>query len=668
MLLKSLKLKDFRQFKGTQQINFSTDTHRNVTIVLGENGSGKTSLAQAFTWCLYGKTEFDDPNLLCKATAQTMQPGNEETVYVSLLLDHHGIEYTITSSQIYKKNNNNIISSLGQRNFEISYKGLDGQKEFVKSHETDLRMKEILPVEISKYFFFDGERIGNMGKDIRRGKSHEFSDAVRSLLGLSAYTAALDHLKRGHGSLKSVIRSYDDKYDSKADTRIADYTSKIDFFNSQIEKIDKRLTEIEDEDIFINEKILSLNLSIKENEDSKHLAMHREKLIAKRNALISRKNSQISDLLKLFNKNAPLYFSKKLMHDSLSLLVKQNISDKWVPDIHARTIDHLIKNGRCICGNELCIGNEAYNTLNQLRDFVPPKSIGNLIEQFRNNCEANVKNTSLFFEDFKNKYSEILSFEGDYSENEEEISGITKRLSGMQDVGKLQAELSKYEKQDNDLSLERSELNEKKGATEKSRERMETERHELTLKDKNNQRIEIYKTYAQYLYDYLYKEYEEAEQEVREKLSKEVDEIFRSIYNGGFSLTLDAKYNIQVIVNDYEGYTDDVETSTSQSISIIFAFIAGVIKIARASQEQDNDNKMLASEPYPLVMDAPLSAFDKTRIQTVCSVLPKIAEQVIIFIKDTDGEIAEKYLSDKIGNRLIFLKKNEFETYIEKGE
>jgi len=668
MLLKSLKLKDFRQFKGTQQIDFSTDTHKNVTIVLGENGSGKTSLAQAFTWCLYGKTDFDDQNLLCKATAQTMQPGNEETVSVSLLLSHHGIEYTITSSQVYKKNNNNI-SSIGQRNFDISYKRQDGQKDFVNSHETELRMKEILPVELSKYFFFDGERIGNMGKDIRRrGKSNEFSDAVRSLLGLSAYTAALDHLKKGHGSLKSVIRSYDDKYDSRTDSRIADYTSKIDSFNSQIEKIDKRLIEIEDEDIFVKEKIILLNLSIKENEDSKHLAINREKLMSKRNALKSRKNTQISDLLKMFNKSAPLYFSKKLMYDSLSLLDKQNISDKWVPDIHSRTIDHLIKAGRCICGNELCIGNEAYNTLNQLREFIPPKSIGNLIEQFRNNCEANVKNTSSFFEDFKNKYKEILSFEGDYSENEEEISIITQQLSGMKDVGKLQAELSKYEKQQNDLSSECSKLNIDKGIAETSRERMETERHELTLRDKNNQRIEIYKTYAQYLYEYLLNEYEEAEQEVRKKLSKEVDEIFRSIYNGGFSLSLDSKYNIQVIVNDYEGYTDDVETSTSQSISIIFAFIAGVIKIARASQEQENDNKMLASEPYPLVMDAPLSAFDKTRIQTVCSVLPKIAEQVIIFIKDTDGEIAEKYLSNKIGNRSVFAKKNEFETYIEKGE
>ena len=70
------------------------------------------------------------------------------------------------------------------------------------------------------------------------------------------------------------------------------------------------------------------------------------------------------------------------------------------------------------------------------------------------------------------------------------------------------------------------------------------------------------------------------------------------------------------------------------------------------------------SEPYPLVMDAPLSSFDKRRIKSVCDALPAIAEQVIIFIKDTDGELAEKNMGYKVGKRYIFEKKNEFETYL----
>ena len=101
------------------------------------------------------------------------------------------------------------------------------------------------------------------------------------------------------------------------------------------------------------------------------------------------------------------------------------------------------------------------------------------------------------------------------------------------------------------------------------------------------------------------------------------------------------------------------DTSTAQSISIIFAFIAGVIKVARNADSNGYD---LSAEAYPLVMDAPLSTFDKRRIQSVCETLPEIAEQIIIFIKDTDGEIAEQYMSDRIGASFEFDKKSETET------
>lgn len=58
---------------------------------------------------------------------------------------------------------------------------------------------------------------------------------------------------------------------------------------------------------------------------------------------------------------------------------------------------------------------------------------------------------------------------------------------------------------------------------------------------------------------------------------------------------------------------------------------------------------MLLTEAYPLVMDAPMSKLDKKRIAAVCEVVPQIAEQVIIMIKDTDGELAREYLDSKVG-------------------
>ena len=72
-------------------------------------------------------------------------------------------------------------------------------------------------------------------------------------------------------------------------------------------------------------------------------------------------------------------------------------------------------------------------------------------------------------------------------------------------------------------------------------------------------------------------------------LREEQKAIFKEIYNGGFSLKLDEKYNVQIQVDDFDGYVGDVETSTAQSISVIFAFIAGVIKMARENNSDERN-------------------------------------------------------------------------------
>ncbi|WP_028308441.1 AAA family ATPase [Desulfitibacter alkalitolerans] len=661
MLLRTLKLKNFRQFKGEQTISFATDPVKNVTVIMGENGSGKTTLAQAFTWCLYSDTDFDDKSMLCKATAQAMLPNTEETVRVELSLMHSGIEYTLIREQRYTKDGTGNLKRPNNTIFKIAYKNSDGQREFVRDLETDIRMKEILPKELSKYFFFDGERIGNMSKEIRKGKSQEFAQAVRGLLGLSAFTAALDHLK-GRAPKVSVIRSYDESYDSKSDSKIAQYTKEIEECDEKIAGIEKRLEEIENEESIAQEKCNDLSEKIKANADSERLAKEKERLRQKLQGLVQSKVSNTASLLKSFNKDASAYFAKKLMKDALQQLSEADKLDKGIPDIHARTIEFLIKRGICLCGSKIEVGNDAYKELNKVLEFIPPQSIGALIGQFVRECELKCKSSDSMFDDVSDKYSMIRDFENTYAEVENEIKLIEEKLQGMEKVGELQKDLMKYEKALRQLREERDNLNRQKGSFETSRDRRITERNELTLKDENNRKIEVYKAYAQYMYDVLDTLYKEKEAETRAELEKTVNEIFRSIYNGGFSLSIDEKYNIQIVVNDFEGFNEDIETSTAQSISVIFAFISGVIKMAR--QSRNPENEMLVSEPYPLVMDAPLSAFDKTRIKTVCDALPKVAEQVIIFIKDTDGEIAETNMGEKVGMRYLFDKKNEFETYL----
>lgn len=656
MLLKSLKLKDFRQFRGVQTISFSTDPARNVTIIMGENGSGKTTLAQAFTWCLYGDTDFDDKNMICKATAQTMLPGKEENVRVELTLQHNEREYLCIREQIYSKENSGSIKRHNQTTFKIAYKNSDGQREYVPDAETELRMKEILPKELSKYFFFDGERIGNMSKEIRKGKSAEFAQAVRSLLGLSAFQSALDHLS----GRNSVIKMYNESYDTKSDSKIAQYTKEIEDFEKELQRIEERLASIESEEAIATDKKTELEEELRINKDSEVLARERDDIVTNIKELIARKASSEDSLLKVFNNNAHSYFAKKMMSDALSQLAAADKIDRGIPHIHAKTIEFLIKRKKCICGTDIEFGNNAYKELNDLLEFIPPQSIGTSIGQFARECELRCKSSDTLFEDISAKFGFIREFDDTYTKLQNSINIIREKLEKMKNVGELQARLSTYERALRNLTNERRELDRKQALLARDKERRETERKELSLKDENNRKIEVYKAYAQYMYATLSALYKEKETETRQQLEEAVNEIFKNIYNGGFSLSIDEKYNIQIIVNDFEDVNGDVETSTAQSISVIFAFIAGVIKMAR--QSQNPENEMLVSEPYPLVMDAPLSAFDKTRIRTVCNALPNVAEQVIILIKDTDGELAETYMGEKVGGRFEFDKKNEFET------
>ena len=62
MFIKQIQLNNFRIYKGVQTISFEPDSDRNVYIISGNNGFGKTSFLTSLIWCLYGKNmqEVDD--------------------------------------------------------------------------------------------------------------------------------------------------------------------------------------------------------------------------------------------------------------------------------------------------------------------------------------------------------------------------------------------------------------------------------------------------------------------------------------------------------------------------------------------------------------------------------------------------------------------------------
>ena len=55
MIIKSIELNNFRIYKGVNRIDFTPDGERNIVIISGNNGFGKTTFLMSLVWCLYGR-------------------------------------------------------------------------------------------------------------------------------------------------------------------------------------------------------------------------------------------------------------------------------------------------------------------------------------------------------------------------------------------------------------------------------------------------------------------------------------------------------------------------------------------------------------------------------------------------------------------------------------
>ena len=649
MLLESITLENFRQFRH-ESIDFAQgDNGKNVTIIIGENGTGKTTFAQAFFWCMYGETEFSDKNMLNKLVAAEMKPGQESKVQVILKLRHGTVNYTLMREQTYRKDYSNRVKG-DNTVFDIAIKDANGNTSYVKKSQCESEVKGILPKELSRYFFFDGERIEKMSKDISTGKkATAFAEAVKGLLGLNAMYSAIQHFNPK--SRLGVIGSYESSYDSHSNSKIQEYTQTIERCKSEIAKIDARLEELEGQ--------------IEQYAEGEELQRQKERLIQKIARAKDSKANVVKAICKDFNSNMSSFFSVALMSRALELLSDRDFTGKDIPYMHAKTIEYLLNQKVCICGTHLDEGSVPYTKVKALIDFLPPQSISNMISDFKKEAKRRANAQQDLFSHISDNLAVISQQDEEVTDLQDELHTIEGKLSGGDVRSKVRAINSEIQLCDKVIRESRAEKDRillRKGGYESEAERADTERRNLTLLDDKNKKIEIYKAYAERIYQELLEVYATSEAEIRSKLETTINEIFKQIYEGGLYLTIDEKYHISVYANDYDG---DVETSTAQSISVIFAFITGIIKMARDNRNaSDDDAKLLSSEPYPLVMDAPLSAFDKRRIKTVCEALPNTAEQVIIFIKDTDGELAEEYMGDKIGCRHYFDKKNEFETVL----
>lgn len=671
MLIKKINIKNFRQFKETAEFDFSTSDN-NVTLIIADNGAGKTTLAQAFLWCLYGETSFRSQNLLSNSVMRELGLNQRSTVSVSMEIEQNGVTYKIRRKEEHEKKNK--TTKVVKQDFSVTYVGESGKTEFMTKVQSDIFVKKLLPKELSTFFFFSGEKIESMSKEIEGGKSKQFREAVDGLAGLTATLNAKKHFNPT--SKESVYGQFQKEIDDSGNSTESSLINSIQALQIKIANNLNRLDEIEPEIEKYDEKIRDNKLKLEKLLEAEQLADEVKHIEKKINSNEESKKSNINSLLAQFSKYTVDLFTAPLLYTALKDLQDIGALDKGIPDMRDTTVKFLLERGYCICGESLEVGSEAYNNVYKLMDVLPPKNIGQLISEFVSSAKIKTKNADGYIDQINNLYKTIREIDNRNEQLEVEKGDLLELVTDVSEAEKLRNENRMLENANKKLEEERIDIKANNKNHEEAKKRLESEKNNLGQISKKNAKIMEYLSYAREVYNHFDRDYEERSKKTRTELEHRMNAFLARIFDGSISITIDDKYNIGTYVKDGEFLDSnnlEMDKSTAQGYAIIFAFISALVDMAKEKAKEDIENYNSAMEnglngedlefqdAFPLVMDAPLSVFDKKRIKHLSELLPAIADQVVFFIKDTDGEVAEEYLGAKIGAKYI-LHKDKYES------
>lgn len=660
MLIKSLKMENFRQFKGTTAVTFSCDPDKNVTIILGDNTFGKTTLLQAFNWCFYETVMFDNnPDFLLNLeVANGLNNGDSATVSVEICVIHNGVEYVITRSQQYMCSNKKV-SGAQKSQVKVSYKQPDGQTESVRAIEVKNVIENILPKDLSTYFFFDTERVRSIStrKDV--------SDAVKGLLGLSIMDSAIKHIGT-KGNKKTVLGKLYGAMDTDGDKRARDALDMIQSSEAKREAIKEQLETCASQIKQYEVRKGQLDDILRDNQTTATLQKKKEDLERRLSAERSSLESTMGLFFKEFSKGSLQMFAQPLLGRAKDFLAATKIDDKGIRDLTAPTIRELIKRGRCICGAEICDGNDAYKHLMEELNYVPPESIGNTVRHYREKLNSFSRNADHTYDSLTSRYQEIYRSKARIQEWDDELTDISVQIKGKENMKQYEVELTDVKKRLRELNDKKERLIRDDATLKNDIERYKKVYDSLVAVSGKNKETMLFIQYAEEILDWLSTTYKEKEAFIRDALETKVNHIFEEMYHGHRRVSIDQRYQVTLLTTIEDKEVAAGESEGSNRVKS-FAFIAGLVALAKekliANAGEEGFN--LSSEPYPLVMDAPFSNADETHTANISKVLPEIAEQVIMFVMQKDWRYAEPVMASRVGKQYTLKKQSETHTILE---
>lgn len=337
MLIESITLNNYRLYEGENVIQFRFDEAKNVHLICGENGFGKTTLLHSLLWCLFGRFVGDVPvsgqetnssyaamqkEILNQNAAKRFE--EKATPEIVALIKKNG--YTNGYEEIKKDS----VYSVAICFAEVGIPSIPCQKIVVTRSYDSLLQKEdveilidgvkneltdeigpevfindfILNKDIAKLFFFDSEEIVSLADTGTIAERRKLSKAYEEVLGIRKYEELRSNLEglRLRYRKKSKDIGLKDELE-KLEAEREGVSNELTQLSDSLAEIDTTLTNLREQD-----GQLQLQLS-REGNSIKTEELQRVKAVIEK---CKKDDIEMKSALKQFIDYAPFAISGKL--------------------------------------------------------------------------------------------------------------------------------------------------------------------------------------------------------------------------------------------------------------------------------------------------------------------------------------------------------------------
>jgi DNA sulfur modification protein DndD len=161
---------------------------------------------------------------------------------------------------------------------------------------------------------------------------------------------------------------------------------------------------------------------------------------------------------------------------------------------------------------------------------------------------------------------------------------------------------------------------------------------------------------AKYLRGRVEELFNNYQDEVRKRINDRVNKTFRKIIVKDYYADINEDYSLRILKDVGSDETIPVAKSTGERQVASLSFIAALVSIARDRYKSEEESIHFTGGIYPMIMDSPFGALDPEYQKRVSSVLPNMAEQVVVMVTQSQWSEEVAGEMDKVAGDRYYLR------------